>query len=77
MKFFLKKKVDYCHNNLLTINKVAIIIPDKYDKASFQDIILAHWHPKANNSVFQTISLTIADYMSLYYILFFLYEDLS
>lgn len=58
------------------VNKVAIIIPDKYDKASFQGIILVHWYPKANDSVFETISSTTAAYMSLYYILFFLYRDL-
>ena len=40
MRLILEAGANYYRKNLLTSNKVAVIIPDKYGNASFRDIIL-------------------------------------
>lgn len=39
---FLKERVNFWQNNLATMDKVAIIISNKYNRASFQGIILVY-----------------------------------
>lgn len=42
MRFFLEKNADYYGNNLFIIDKIAIIFLDKYNRASFCDIVFAY-----------------------------------
>lgn len=41
MRLILEAGADRRRENLLTSNKVAVIIPDEYSDASFRDIVLA------------------------------------
>ena len=41
MRLILEAGANYCRENLLISNKVAVIIPDEYGNAYFRDIILA------------------------------------
>lgn len=50
MKLFLKIGANQCYSNLPTINKVAIIISNKYKKSKFYNIILAYYNPVENNN---------------------------
>ena len=43
MWLILEASTDWCRKNLPISNKVAIIIPDKYNDVSFRDIILAEY----------------------------------
>ena len=76
MHLFLEEEADCWRNNLSTIDKIAIIIPNKYNRASFQNIILIYWQSENNVSIFQNISTIRATYMSLHYMLLFPYGDL-
>lgn len=42
MHLLLEKRADCHSNNLLTINEVAIIILDEYNRVSFYNIVLAY-----------------------------------
>lgn len=76
IRLFLEEGADCRRNNLLIVDKAAIIILDKYDRASFRDIVFVFQRSENNTSIFQNINSIIAVYMSLYYVLFFLYGDL-
>ena len=43
MWLILKASTDWCRENLLISNKVAVIILDEYGDASFRDIILVEY----------------------------------
>lgn len=77
MSLLLEKEADWCCNNLPNVDEVVIIISDKFNTASFCDIIFACQYSENNISIFQNISFTTAAYMPFYYILFFLYGDLG
>lgn len=50
MKLLLKIRVDWYCNNLPTVDKVAIIIPDEYNQGRFYDIVLAYHNPKIDTN---------------------------
>ena len=77
MKLFLEMGVDWRYSNLFTIDKVAIIILDKYNQGGFLDIVLAYCNPKIDTNQYYTISFNSAAYIPLYYILFFPRGDLG
>lgn len=62
---------------IFTADEVEIIIPDEYNRASFQDIDLAYRQLENDASIFQNISSTIAGYMLSHYTLLFPYRNLE
>lgn len=77
MKLFLEMRADQYYNNLPTVDKVAIIIPDEYNSGGFHDIILIYCNPIIDTNQYHIISSNLAAYMPLYYVLFFLCGDLK
>ena len=77
MKLLLELGVDRRCSNLLTIDEVAIILPDEYKQCRFYDIVLAYRNPEKNNNQYHTISSNSATYILLHYLLFFPYGDLE
>ena len=75
MRLILEVSVDYRHKNLLTSNKVAIIIPDEYGDVSFYNIVLIEYCMPNKPLQYCYINLAYATYMLLYYILLFPYSD--
>ena len=65
-------KTDWHYSNLPIVNKVAIIILDKYNQDRFCNIILVYCNLKIDINQYYTISSNSATYIPLYYILFFL-----
>ena len=41
MQLIIKEDSDQHHTNLFTANELTVILPDKYDKACFQDIVIS------------------------------------
>lgn len=73
---FWKRGNNHCHHYLPIANEIIIIILNKYNRASFWDIIFAYQCPENNAPIFQNISSNIAAYMLIYYVSFFLYRNL-
>jgi hypothetical protein len=71
MRLIVKTKADRCYENLLTTNKVAVIIPNKYPEASCQDILLTVRNPAYEWLHFEKVLVTNTAYMLLYYVLLF------
>lgn len=61
--------------NLLTSNKITVILLDEFDGASCRDIVLAVRNPQGREPILVCISPTHAAYMPLHYVLLFLYGD--
>ncbi len=55
MKLLLELGADCRQSNLPIIDKVAIIIPKKYNQARFRDIVLAYHHLENNNNQYHII----------------------
>lgn len=77
IKLLLELKADWCYSNLPTINKVVIIISDKYKQNRFCDIVLAYCNSEENINKYHIISFNLVAYMPFYYMLFFSYDDLE
>lgn len=77
MKSLLELGADCNCSNLPTTNKVAIIIPDKYQQYRFCDIFLLYQSPENNNNQYHTMDSNSATYMLYHYILIFPHKDLS
>lgn len=77
MKLLLELGADCRRNNLPTTDEVTIIIPDEWEKGGFCDTVLAYWSLEDNNNQYHTISLNLAAYMLLHYVLFFPCGDLG
>lgn len=43
-------EADRCYSNLFTVDKVTIIISDKYNQGRFRDIALAYRNPKIDTN---------------------------
>ena len=75
MCLIMKSGTNHHHENLLTSNKITVILLDEFNRASYYDIILVVCNPQGREPVLACISLTHAAYMPLYYILLFLCSD--
>ena len=71
MRLILKANTNWYHKNLLISNKVAIIILDKYNNASFRDIVFLKYTTPNKPLRYCRINLVYTIYMPLYYILLF------
>ena len=71
MQLILKASTNYYRKNLLTSDKVAVIIPDKYSNTSFRDIMLIECYTPNKQPRYYCINLTHTVYMPLHYILLF------
>lgn len=67
---------NWCYSNLSIVDKIAIIILDKYNQAGFLDIVLTYYNLEINTNQYHTISFNSAAYLPLYYIWFFFCSDL-
>ena len=75
MRLILEASADQCRKNLLISDEVAIIIPDKYNDASFCNIVFVE-HTTPNKPLqYCCISSAHAAYMLLHYVLLFPYGD--
>ena len=77
MRLILEASANYYRENLLTSNKVAVIIPDEYGNTSFRDIILAERYAPNKQPRYYRINLTHAAYIPLHYVLLFPYGNTS
>jgi hypothetical protein len=77
MHLIVETSADRCCKNLLTANKVAVIILNEYTEASCRDILLAVCNPVYRQSHLKKALVTNAAYMLLYYVLLFLRGDLG
>ena len=77
MKLFLEMGANRHRINLLTVDKVAIIIPDKYNQHEFRDIVLVYRNPEIDTNQYHTISSNSAAYMPFHYVLFIPCGDLG
>ena len=66
---------DWRRENLPTANKVAIVIPDKHENASYRDIVFTDCGPPKEPPRYHCINLNHAAYIPLHYILLFPYGD--
>lgn len=58
-------------------NEIAIIILDEYSQKRCCDIILVCQNPENNKNLYSISNSNLAAYISFYYILFFLYDNLA
>ena len=77
MRLILEASANYYYKNLLTSDKVAVIILDKYSNTSFRNIILTERYTPNKQPRYCRINLTHAVYMPLHYILLFPYGNAS
>jgi hypothetical protein len=63
--------------NLLISNEVIAIILDKYINVSRRDLVLTVREAGREDSHIKTVNIIYAIYILLYYVLLFLYGDLS
>ena len=75
MQLILEAGANRYYKNLLTSDKVAVIIPDKYSNTSFRNIILIERYTPNKQPRYYYINLTHAVYIPLYYILLFPYSN--
>jgi hypothetical protein len=77
MRLIIKLSANRRCENLLTSNKVIAIILDKYINASCRDLILIVREVSRERPQIRIVNVIHAMYMPLYYVLLFLYSDLS
>ena len=75
MRLILEASADRCRKNLLISDKVAVIILNKYNDASFRDIILTECTTPNKPLRYCRISSVHAAYIPLHYVLLFPYGD--
>ena len=75
MRLILETSINCHHKNLLTSNKVAVIILDKYGNISFHNIILIEYCMPNKPPQYCYINLVYTAYMPLYYVLLFPHGD--
>ena len=71
----MEAESDEHHINLLTINKMAVILSDEYDQLCFCDIVICFCHTEGTQHGFSHIHFSYAAYMPLQYSLLFPYDD--
>ena len=74
MRLVIKTGANCRRENLLTSDKIAIILPDKYKEASKRDIILIICNLTCIKALLTYINITHIIYMPLYYVFLFLYS---
>ena len=77
MQLILEAGANCRRENLLTSDKVAIIIPDKYGNASFRNIMLIERYTPNKQPRYYYINPTHTAYIPLYYVLLFPYSNTS
>jgi hypothetical protein len=71
IQLVIESRADCRRENLPTGNKLAVIIPDKFDSDSRRDIVLALREPGCNSLQLSRIAVDHAAYIPLHYILLF------
>ena len=77
MQLIIKEDSDQCYINLLTINELAVILPDEYDKACFWDIVISPCQSEDGQHCFSCVHPSYAAYMPLQYPLLFPHDNSS
>jgi hypothetical protein len=77
MRLILEASANYCRENLLISNEVAVIILDEYSNTGFRDIMLAERGTPNKPPRYFRINLAHAVYIPLYYVLLFPYGNTS
>jgi hypothetical protein len=75
MRLVVKAGADRCRENLLTGDKVTVIILDKYIAVSRCDLVLTVCEGGQDRLQLYTVDVTYTAYMPLHYVLLFLYGD--
>ncbi len=75
MRLVIESGTDYYYKNLLTSNKVTMIILDEYINASSCDLVLIVREAGYKRSQIYIINVIYATYMPLYYVLLFPHGD--
>ena len=75
MHLIIKTEFDECYINLPTVNKMAVILSNKYNQLYFYDIIICFYHIRDIQYNFSHVYLSYTVYISLQYSLFFLYDN--
>jgi hypothetical protein len=71
MRLIVEQGANLRRENLPTISKVAVLIPDELDDAGPRDLVLAARQPGNNNRILSTVHVTHPAYAPLHYVLFF------
>jgi hypothetical protein len=77
MRLILESGANRRRENLLTSNKVIALILNKYTNISRRDLVLIIREASRERPQMYIINIIHVAYMLLYYILLFLYSDLS
>jgi hypothetical protein len=77
MRLIIESGANCYYKNLLTSNKVIALILDKYINASYCDLVLIIYKRGYKRLQIYIINIIYIIYMPLYYILLFLYSNLS
>ena len=75
MRLVLEESADRRRENLLTSDEVTVIILNKYSDPSYRDIVLVERGGPVDRLRYYRINATYAVYISLHYVLLFLYGD--
>ena len=77
MQLILEAGTNRRYKNLLTSDKVAVIIPDEYGNASICDIMLVERYTFNKQPRYCRINLTHTVYIPLHHVLLFPYGNTS
>jgi hypothetical protein len=77
MRLIIESGANYRRKNLLTSNKVIALILDKYINVSCCDLVFIVYKRGRERLQIRIINVIYVAYMPLYYILLFLYSNLS
>jgi hypothetical protein len=75
MRLIIQTSADRQHENLLTNNKVAVILSDKFKRALRHNIVLARRNCNGQDTRLTCINVIHVLYMPLHYVLLFLCGD--
>ena len=75
MQLIIEEGSDQCHMNLLTANELAVILPDEYDKACFQNIVISPCQSGDGQHCFSYVHPSHAVYIPLQYPLLFPHDN--
>ena len=77
MQLIIKEDSNQHHINLFTVNELAVILSDEYNKACFQDIVISLHQIGDEQHCFSHVHLNYATYMPLQYPLLFPHDNLG
>jgi hypothetical protein len=77
MHLIIKLSANYYYKNLLTSNEVIALILNEYINASYYNLVFIIYKKGYKRLQIRIINIIYIAYMLLYYILLFLYSNLS